>query len=332
MKRTKRQRKTYDVSIIMPMMNSQSTVTLALDSLRKQTKSIREVVVVDNASSDESLVIVEKYRKKYKELSITILKNKTNIGVGASYNRGVKRAKSKFVVLMHSDSVLESKHELSRLIAPFQNDSAVVATFSTILQPREIWEKYNFWQKCQFSHAVGKESPGMNTKLDCIKRKVFLELGGFNAKQFGHNILVGSEDADLHVRLKSMGKVVLSSARVVHLHYMSQDYSLSDWIIMRKLMARSYGRFLRIQGGALSQGEWKLMIKPLLASVAIMPFMFPFSFLLLFIFSVVYMKEMYVWSVRNFDYRILLLPGITIFLVFYETFWMIESFLFLEKM
>ena len=55
-------------------------------------------------------------------------------------------------------------------------------------------------------------------------------MGGFNEISFGGDVSVGGEDADLYLRLENKGKLILSKAKVIHLHYLGNNYSLSDWI------------------------------------------------------------------------------------------------------
>jgi glycosyltransferase involved in cell wall biosynthesis len=321
----------FSISVIVPMRNSATTIIKMLDSVAFQAFPIREIIIVDNVSSDASVALVEKYKIKHKNIPITLLINKKNIGVGASYNRGVKAAKSEYVIFMHSDSTLPTKYEVRQLLEPFVEQANVVATYAAILHPEKIWNTYNFWMKCLMARAVGKESGGLNDKFDCLNKKSFLSVGGFDDKNYGHHRMIGAEDADLHLKLLKIGKVVKSKAKVIHLHYLNDDYSFNDYLTNRKLLARSYGRIIRLQGKKLGPGALAFSIIPALAVIGCIPVLFPYNVALLVIFSFWYMKKMYVSKESRNDYHILLLPFITIFLIYYETFWMAESFLHLDK-
>lgn len=182
------------VSIVIPMRNSETTIIETLSSLNKQNHPIREIYIIDNVSKDNSIKLVNDFRNKNKKIPIFILINKHNLGVGGSYNKGVKKAKSPLIVLMHSDSSLTSSNELGLLVGPFYRNKNVVATYSTIILPRRIWNTYNFWQKVLSARAVDKKQPGLNGKFDCILRKEFLKIGGFNVKEYGHHMNIGAED------------------------------------------------------------------------------------------------------------------------------------------
>ena len=65
------------VSVIVPCFNSELYIKKCLDSLEKQTIDDFEVIIVDDCSSDDSVDVIEKLKKKYR-YSITILRNKIN--------------------------------------------------------------------------------------------------------------------------------------------------------------------------------------------------------------------------------------------------------------
>lgn len=320
----------FPITIVVPMRNSSTTVSKALESIIGQKHVVEEIIVVDNASTDDSVVIVKNFQKKVKIPWVRLIEQQVNRGVGASYNAGVKLARTKYVVFMHSDSILPTKNELSRLIAPMQNDFSVVAAYSYITLPVEIWQQYPFWEKCLLATSVGKEKAGLNGKFDCIQKEAFVRIGGFDVIHYGHHIFVGGEDGDLHVRLEKVGRVVRSEARVTHLHSFDPSYGFADWILNRKLLARSYGRFIRLQWQQLSFGAVLFAVKPLLV-VASVFIPFPYNWVLLFGFAFVSMHAIYMNQSSWRDTRIAVLPFVSIFLVYYESFWMIESFLFLPR-
>lgn len=316
------------VSVVVPMRNSFSTILLTLKSIFEQKYPIAEIIIIDNASDDNSVVIVKEFQRTNKKIPIRLLINKVNRGVGTSYNIGINRAKTSYVVCMHSDSILPTKNELKLLIEPMCSNPSIVATYSYIVTPVKIWEKFPFWEKCLLATSVGKEKAGLNGKFDCINKRVFQSIGGFDDVHYGHDIFIGGEDGDLHVRLNKAGPVVCSEARVIHLHSLDPSYSFSQWILNRKLLARSYGRFMRIQWRNLGFGAAVFAVKPMLVMLSIIDF-FPINWILIFIFAFTSMFAMYLNPISRRDVRITALPFLSVFLIYYETFWMLESFLFL---
>lgn len=330
----------FPVSVIVPMRDSATTLLLTLKSIEKQKYPVDEIIIIDNVSSDNSVVLANGYKKKSK-IPITIVQNKVNNGVGSSYNRGVKLAKAEYVVFMHSDSSLDSVSELEKLTQPFRNDKNTVGSYPYVVLPEKVWETYNFWQKCLFARSVGA-SPGFNGKFDCIRKKAFLKVRGFDELTYGRDTSIGGEDADLYLRLEEQGKMVLSIAEVIHLHYLGNDYALSDWVKNRKLLARTYGRLLRFQGLSLPLstsgkglqlplGMFVFMIKPALAILPFFPFVHKVGIAMILLYVLFNSRKIYTTLSTLRNPRIFLLPFIDIFLLYYEVFWMIESFLFMKR-
>ena len=92
-----------DLSIIIPSFNTKQLTQRCLQSIFqtvKQSELKYEVIVVDNASKDGSVEILN---KKYPQV-IKIL-NKRNVGYGTANNQGIEAAKGMYVLLLNSDIV-----------------------------------------------------------------------------------------------------------------------------------------------------------------------------------------------------------------------------------
>lgn len=337
----KKIQKQIPVSVIVPMRNSATTLLITLQSIAKQKYPVEEVIIVDNVSTDESVKIAEEYKKNSK-LPIRILKNKVNYGVGASYNRGVRVAKSPLVVFMHSDSSLSTQYEMDRLTKPLLKSSEIVGSYPTVYIPNKVWESYNFWQKCLFARAVGKDSPGFNGKFDCIRRSSFLKIGGFDEVTYGRDVNMGGEDADLYLRLESQGKMVHSQAKTIHLHYLGSGYKFKNLMQNRKLLARTYGRLVRFQGKSLPLnthgkglqiplGIILFTVKPILCILPLIPTVQIIGIPSLIVYLFLNSRKMYISRSSFRNPRILFLPFIDFFLLYYEVFWMLEALLFVKK-
>ena len=91
----------FFVSVIVPVYNSENFIGRCLRSLKNQTLSKKnyEIIVVDDFSNDFSLNEI----KKQKSNNIKLIKNKKNLGLPASLNIGIKKAKGTLIVRVDSD-------------------------------------------------------------------------------------------------------------------------------------------------------------------------------------------------------------------------------------
>ncbi|MGB6297659.1 MAG: glycosyltransferase family 2 protein [Rivularia sp. (in: cyanobacteria)] len=91
------------VSIIIPAYNTSIYITKAVKSALEQTEKNIEVIVVDDASSDNTVEVVSKIVDK----RLKILVNESNLGPSYSRNRGIKVAKGEWIALLDSDDWYE---------------------------------------------------------------------------------------------------------------------------------------------------------------------------------------------------------------------------------
>lgn len=95
------------VSIIIVSYNTKDLLKECLssvfDSIRLG-KIVSEVIIVDNASSDGSIELVEKNFP-----DVTVIKNNKNIGFAAANNQGIRNAEGEFLLLLNSDTVIDRK-------------------------------------------------------------------------------------------------------------------------------------------------------------------------------------------------------------------------------
>jgi len=318
--------KYLDISLIVPVFNISSVVEKVLESIKIQTYPIREIIVIDNHSSDNSVDLIKKFIKNNKRMKIKLIERDRTYGISSSYNLGAKLSKSKYIVSLHSDSVLPTRNEIKKLVKPFEKDSKVVASYPFVVHTRNVWLKYNFWQKCLFGTVYGTERPSMNGKFDCYRKTDFLQIGGYDEKKFSPHI--GTEDADMHHRLEKRGKVISSRARVVHVHGIDKNYSLKDWIARRKFLSVSYGRYIKMHANDMGLEVLLFFVNPLLVTCALLGFINYLFLVPVLLFPFIYFRKMFFDPAIFLNPRIILLPFILYFLIFYESFWLLESILF----
>ena len=113
-----------DISIIIVNWNTKKLLEDCLKSIYKFTQGIKfEVIVVDNASKDGSVQMVEKKFPK-----VVLIQNKDNLGFTKANNQGIKAAKGEYIALLNSDTYLiENAFKKLLETAKSKNNKAVLA-------------------------------------------------------------------------------------------------------------------------------------------------------------------------------------------------------------
>ena len=83
---------------------------------QKKNENI-EIILINDGSTDNSLKIVKKVKKDYS--NIVLVNNHNNLGVSASRNIGLKKAKGKFIIFLDSDDEIlkNSLFKIKKLIS-----------------------------------------------------------------------------------------------------------------------------------------------------------------------------------------------------------------------
>jgi len=106
-----------DLSIIIPNYNSSKTIIETLDSIMSQELNDIEIIVVDDASTDNSLDLIKRAFP-----DVTIYENDKNHGASFTRNRGIQYAKSDRLLFIDSDVCIE-KGLITRLLsASYKSD------------------------------------------------------------------------------------------------------------------------------------------------------------------------------------------------------------------
>ena len=121
-----------DASIIIVNYNTKDLTLDCIDSVLGEGSSLKkEIIVVDNGSTDGSIDSLEKLQKN--EI-IQLIKNNENIGFAKANNQGIKIAKAQYILLLNSDTKVK-KHAIEKLVAFAQKDESLGSVGSKLLNP-----------------------------------------------------------------------------------------------------------------------------------------------------------------------------------------------------
>lgn len=170
------------ITIAIPTYNNAKTIENTIESCLNQATNIEyEVLVVNNASQDETKKVIELYDEK----KLRVIHNNETLSMYENHNVCLKNASGKYVVFCHSDDVLE-KHAIDTLVQK--------------IKERNYPEKYVLWGHSMFRDfsrniksngflmnemIVGQYAPsifmrgGLTPSGTCYSRESFLAHNGF---------------------------------------------------------------------------------------------------------------------------------------------------------
>ena len=94
------------LSVIIPVYNEERTLTKILDRVR-ETELIhgieKELIIVNDCSTDKSEDIILAYQKEHPELTIEYLAHEKNQGKGAALHNGIKKASGEYLIIQDAD-------------------------------------------------------------------------------------------------------------------------------------------------------------------------------------------------------------------------------------
>lgn len=182
----------------MPVYNRRDRVRRALESVLAQDFDDFELIVVDDASTDDTVAVIESYR----DPRIRLLRQETNRLAGAARNRGVREARSDLISFIDSDDEFLA-HKLGFVVDYFRrhpDTDALIDSFELVFPPsmrrrpmlrinRALQDSATILEGV-YSRRISKATPGWT-----VRRPALIAAGLFDES------LRRRQDFDLVVRL-----------------------------------------------------------------------------------------------------------------------------------
>lgn len=113
------------VSVIVPVYNTEKYISECLDSIIAQTLKEIEIIIINDASPDNSIEIINQYKQR--DSRIVLIDKTTNEGVGKARNDGIRKAIGEFICFIDSDDTYSNKGALERLYSEATANNVKVA-------------------------------------------------------------------------------------------------------------------------------------------------------------------------------------------------------------
>ena len=167
-----------NISLYIPVYNGESTIESVLKNALQLDPGADEIIIIDDGSNDQTKEILKKYENR-----ITIIKNKTNQGLGFSRNLAISKSKNQLVASIDADVEPEKKWLLKLYETQKKFGSAICG--GRLFEKYKDKNIYNMWR-----HIHGTQNPfgdkiienlgdtvsGSNTLLN---KEVWSNVGGY---------------------------------------------------------------------------------------------------------------------------------------------------------
>lgn len=111
------------ISVIVPIYNMEVYLEQCLDSIVAQTMQEKEIICINDGSTDTSQRILERYRQMYPWIKVI---EQTNQGVGRTRNHGIDLAKGEFVAFVDPDDWYPEPDVLDCLYTKAKNEKVLI--------------------------------------------------------------------------------------------------------------------------------------------------------------------------------------------------------------
>lgn len=210
------------VTIVIPNFNGKEYMDKCLVCLKNQIYKEFDVIVIDNASKDESQKIPYNYSEFFDVEVVCFTENK---GFSAAVNEGIRRAKGEYVILLNNDAYAKEDF-ISELVKKMESDPQIFSAQALMLQEnnKELVDGAgDYFSALGWAFARGKDKEASFYTEDrevfsccagaaIYKKEVFDIIGYFDEAFFAY-----LEDMDVGYRARLNGyKNVLASKAVVY--------------------------------------------------------------------------------------------------------------------
>ncbi len=248
-----------DISILMGIYNCESTLDEAIESILNQTYTGWKMIMCDDASSDNTYALAEKYVKEYPDKFI-LIKNEKNMGLNYTLNHCLKYADTKYVARMDGDDIsLPERFEKEINFLEANPQYAIVSAQMEYFDEQGVFGKSNGDGEALNENIV-KGTPFCHAPCMVLK-EAYNAVGGYSVSKR----LLRVEDYELWVKMYAKGFKGYNLPEV--LYRMRDDRNATKRRKFRYRINEAYVRYLAVKRLALKKRYLIYVLKPILVGL-----------------------------------------------------------------
>jgi glycosyltransferase involved in cell wall biosynthesis len=165
------------VSVVVTVLNEEKNIERLLLSLLNQSKMPNEIVIVDGGSIDRTLLEINKFARKQRQIDLHVIREPGNISHGR--NVGIKKAKFNIIAITDAGCIAH-RDWLFYLTKPFaENKNIAVAGFYS-MKCDKIWQKASALFLGVTPNNFNKNTYLPSARSLAITKKVLKDISSFN--------------------------------------------------------------------------------------------------------------------------------------------------------
>jgi glycosyltransferase involved in cell wall biosynthesis len=192
-----------DITVLMPVYNDEKFVRYSIESILNQTFQNYEFIIINDASTDGTLDILNEYKKQ--DHRIIVESNKDNLRVPRTLNKGLNLARGKYIARIDSDDI-SGKKRFEKQVLFLENNKGfgMVGSYAEVIdeedktidflheysEPEFIFYTLSFWN-CFVTSSV------------MFEKKLAIESGGFDPN------FDRTEDYEMWYKISRLKKVYI---------------------------------------------------------------------------------------------------------------------------
>ncbi len=261
------------ISVIVPVHNGAHDLRLCLEALHNSTRQADEIVIVDDASTDESTRVAYEYADRNSAIRVLELGGQAfqqARGPAFARNRGAQKASGEVLVFFDAD-VFVHEDTIRKIEKHFAQNPEVAALFGSYDDEptaRGLITRYKNLLHHFVHQRSRREAETFWTGCGAIRRDIFLYMNGFDENFARPSI----EDIELGRRLRRANYVIHSCPDIQVTH--GKNWTLGSWL-RTDIFARAvpWTRLMMNEGGKVPNDlnlDWKSRASAVCAWLAVL--------------------------------------------------------------
>lgn len=199
------------LSVVIPSHNKSKYIKQCIESIKKQTFQVKEIIVFDDNSTDGTKGVLRELESCLENL--IVIYSDTNVGVSTARDIAIKRASADYVTFIDADDFYWDERklecEMRKAEEYYQQNKSLCCTFSQTVLVNECGDRIDAkelknWEKLIRFGTVTRLYRYWVPRDYCMPKELYLRIGGYDTNMSLY------EDWDLNLRLLSVSEFKFS--------------------------------------------------------------------------------------------------------------------------